>query len=292
MSTITIEQTALPVIEIDGRRLVTLAMIDRVHQRPEGTAKRAFSLHRSKLILIEDYLVLTGDEIRTQSLTHVFPPRTPKGILLTESGYLMLVKSFTDDLAWRVQRQLVAGYFRPAGDVQPAAPRPGDEDFFSAMSDAGRLRALLLRYTDRVVALEAQAKADAPKVAFHEAIVNAVNCQSVQEVAKVLGTGPNRLFRFLRDEGLLMANNLPYQQHVDAGHFRVVERQWRDDRGETHSYARTLVTGKGLAYIQRRLASLKTPGSLFAQPQATLGHEADALDAAALDVRPPEALLN
>ena len=33
-------------------------------------------------------------------------------ILLTESGYLMLVKSFTDDIAWSVQRQLVNSYFR------------------------------------------------------------------------------------------------------------------------------------------------------------------------------------
>lgn len=32
--------------------------------------------------------------------------------LITESGYLMLVKSFTDDLAWQVQRQLVNTYFR------------------------------------------------------------------------------------------------------------------------------------------------------------------------------------
>ena len=29
----------------------------------------------------------------------------PKGLtVLTEMGYLMLVKSFTDDLAWKVQR--------------------------------------------------------------------------------------------------------------------------------------------------------------------------------------------
>lgn len=29
-----------------------------------------------------------------------------------ESGYLMIVKSFTDDLAWSVQRELVKTYFR------------------------------------------------------------------------------------------------------------------------------------------------------------------------------------
>ncbi len=32
--------------------------------------------------------------------------------LITESGYYMLVKSFTDDLSWDVQRQLVNTYFR------------------------------------------------------------------------------------------------------------------------------------------------------------------------------------
>ncbi|MCR2683492.1 hypothetical protein NSP16_24280, partial [Salmonella enterica] len=31
---------------------------------------------------------------------------------LTESGYLMLAKSLTDDLAWQVQRDLVNSYFR------------------------------------------------------------------------------------------------------------------------------------------------------------------------------------
>lgn len=42
--------------------------------------------------------------------------------LITESGYLMLVKSFTDDLAWKVQRELVNFYFRgksPAPERKP-----------------------------------------------------------------------------------------------------------------------------------------------------------------------------
>lgn len=100
---------------------------------------------------------------------------------------------------------------------------------------------------------EAQLAIAAPKALFHDAVSEAINCQSVQEIAKVLGTGPNRLFKFLRDEGLLMRDNLPYQQHLDAGYFRVVEKQYNDGRGESHTYTRTLVTGKGLAYIQKRL---------------------------------------
>ncbi|EHM8810407.1 TPA: phage antirepressor KilAC domain-containing protein [Klebsiella pneumoniae] len=249
MNAITIQNVELPVIEIEGQRVVTLSMVDRVHQRPEGTASRNFREHRPRFIETEDYFEVTADEIRRQSLGHVFPPRTPKGILLTESGYLMLVKSFTDDLAWEVQRKLVNSYFRVKEAVS---------DLHAALADPAKLRTVLLAYTEKVMALEAKVQEQAPKAQFHDAVAEAINCQSVQEIAKVLGTGPNRLFKFLRDEGLLMRNNLPYQQHLDAGHFRVVEKQYNDGRGESHTYTRTLVTGKGLAYIQRRIQSQST----------------------------------
>lgn len=128
-------------------------------------------------------------------------------------------------------------------------------DITTALADPAKLRTVLLAYTEKVMALEAKVQEQAPKAQFHDAVSEAINCQSVQEIAKVLGTGPNRLFRFLRDEGLLMTNNLPYQQYLDAGHFRVVEKQYNDGRGESHTYTRTLVTGKGLAYIQKRINS-------------------------------------
>ena len=130
------------------------------------------------------------------------------------------------------------------------------DNFAAVLADPAKLRDALLSYTEKVVALEAKVQEQAPKARFHDAVTDAINCQSVQEVAKILGTGPNRLFKFLRDEDMLMRDNLPYQQHIDAGHFRVVERQYADARGESHTYSRTLVTGKGLAYIQRKLQSL------------------------------------
>jgi hypothetical protein len=40
-------------------------------------------------------------------------------VLLTERGYLVLVKTFHDPLAWKVQEDLVEGYFRAR-----AAPAP------------------------------------------------------------------------------------------------------------------------------------------------------------------------
>lgn len=120
-NSVTIASQTLSVVEYQGQRVVTLAMIDKVHERPEGTAGRNFRENKRHLVEGEDYIELTADEIRRQSLTNVFPPRTPKGIIITESGYPMLVKSFTDDLAWMVQRDLVRNYFRPKVE-QPAIP--------------------------------------------------------------------------------------------------------------------------------------------------------------------------
>lgn len=126
-------------------------------------------------------------------------------------------------------------------------------DIDAMIADPHRLRAALLAYTEKVVQLETTVREQAPKVEFHDAVTDAVNCQTVQEVAKVLGVGPNRLFRLLRDEGMLLENNLPKQLHLDAGRFRVVERQFVDRDGESRTYTRTLITGKGLAYIQQKL---------------------------------------
>lgn len=125
-------------------------------------------------------------------------------------------------------------------------------DAAGLLSDPSKLRAALLSYVDENIALKGQVQVLAPKAAFHDAVVAATNAQTVQEVAKVLNMGPNRLFAFLRDEEMLMSGNLPYQQHIDAGHFRVVEKQFTRN-GETQTYTQTLITGKGLALIQKRI---------------------------------------
>ncbi|HDR2790556.1 TPA: ORF6N domain-containing protein, partial [Enterobacter asburiae] len=110
MNTVTINNKQLPAVEYRGQRVVTLAMIDEVHQRPDGTAGRNFRENKSRLIEGEDYFELGSDEIRRHLPDGTFSKFAASGIVLVESGYLMLVKSFTDDLAWQVQRELVNSY--------------------------------------------------------------------------------------------------------------------------------------------------------------------------------------
>jgi hypothetical protein len=152
MNLITIHNTSMPVVEYRGQRVVTLAMIDQVHQRPDDTAGRNFREHRDRLLEGSDYFVITrsqNSEIR--GLETDVPNRGL--IVLGEQGYLMLVKSLTDDLAWDVQRQLVNRYFRPA----PAPALPGD--YISALEHllaTKRSEQLAIEQRDHAVATKAE----------------------------------------------------------------------------------------------------------------------------------------
>lgn len=105
-----IEDTELAIREYNGQRVVTFKDIDTVHKRKPGTAKASFRRNGKYFQEGTDYIIITRNSKGTLSTIENIPP---KGItVLTESGYLMIVKTFTDDLSWQVQRQLVNTYFK------------------------------------------------------------------------------------------------------------------------------------------------------------------------------------
>lgn len=95
-----------------------------------------------------------------------------------------------------------------------------------------------------------------PKVEFAEAVRATVDAISVSNMAKLLGTGQNRLFARMRADGLLMDDNRPYQTYIDRGYFRQVEMPWRDSEGQVHVSFKTLITGKGQVWLQRRYSQI------------------------------------
>lgn len=111
-----IENAPLVIKELNGQRVITFKDIDELHQRPEGTADRNFRENQKRFIAGVDYYKLNknqnnefrGLEIPNRGL-----------IVITETGYPMLVKSFNDDLAWAVQRALVNSYFKGKINPQP-----------------------------------------------------------------------------------------------------------------------------------------------------------------------------
>lgn len=119
-----INNTDLSVKEFNGQRIVTFKDIDMLHERVEGTAGRNFRENKNHLIENEDYFSIKGSELREfKQATNFVGSNAKEIILITESGYLMLVKSLQDDLAWKVQRELVNNYFRVKEFITNAKPQ-------------------------------------------------------------------------------------------------------------------------------------------------------------------------
>ena len=75
-----------------------------------------------------------------------------------------------------------------------------------------------------------------------------MNAMAKLAADKNFNIGRTRLFRWLKEMGVLMANNLPYQQFIDRGYFAVKESVFEVD-GMKKTYQQTLVTGKGQRFV-------------------------------------------
>lgn len=114
---------------------------------------------------------------------------------------------------------------------------------------------LLADETEEKEKLQLQLIEQKPKVDFYEAVTCSKDTIDMGAVAKVLNKkiGRNKLFDFLRNNGILMQNNIPFQRFVDCGYFRVIETKFTKPDGSTHIGLKTLVYQKGVNYINKLL---------------------------------------
>ncbi|HBF2809084.1 TPA: ORF6N domain-containing protein [Clostridioides difficile] len=132
-----INDKELQIKEFKGERVITFKEIDLIHERAEGTAKRNFTENKKYFIKNVDYFEVSTKIVPSLEL-YGFSKFAPNGVLITESGYLMLVKSLTDDLAWTVQRELVNNYFRVKENKKPKDIK--DESEIKYMNAQARLK--------------------------------------------------------------------------------------------------------------------------------------------------------
>ena len=71
--------------------------------------------------------------------------------------------------------------------------------------------------------LEKTIQEQQPKVEKFEKFMDGSNYKKMNDVAKSLGYGRNKLYDFLREKKVLMKDNLPYQRFIDNGYFTVKE---------------------------------------------------------------------
>lgn len=275
--TMMINDTAVVVKEYKGKRVVTLKEIDQCHSRPDGTAKRNFQQNKQHLIDGIDYFTVKSSDVQKNEFrTFEIPNR---GLtLITESGYLMLVKSFTDDLAWVVQRQLVNTYFRNQGSTSTeikVCDESTDKIIDAYLPQADEPTRMLLRATfmamnnlsNQVGVLKTENKAleaentkkeniiqeNQPKVDFAEGITASKGTISMSQFAKMVSKetgktiGRNAILLWLRQQKILMRTNEPYQMYKKYFEYIPVLNHWGKGGFATR------VTGKGQKWLFERL---------------------------------------
>ena len=116
---VTVEGTEMQIREYDGQRVVTFDDICAVHKCERKRLTKHFERKRKHFLKDEDYYELTRKELNdlTSPNSKIIGNPMIKAYLFTESGYLMIIKCLDDDLAWKVQRQLVNSYFKVKQEI-------------------------------------------------------------------------------------------------------------------------------------------------------------------------------
>lgn len=110
-----------------------------------------------------------------------------------------------------------------------------------------------LQVNEYVMKLE-QAK---PMIEFAEQVSESLDAVELGVFAKAINDeniplGRNKLFEWLRNNGYLMENNLPYQKYIDNNFFEVVEKTYHTIFGD-RVYFQTYIKGKGQIAIVNKL---------------------------------------
>lgn len=120
------------------------------------------------------------------------------------------------------------------------------------------LRMLASQYEENAKLNVALAEAE-PKVRYYDTVADSKDAVPMRDVAQVLnipGLGRNKLFEKLRALRILDKANKPYQQFIERGYFRVVQRAFQKPSGETSVNTTTLVMQRGIEYLIDKLRPL------------------------------------
>lgn len=103
----------------------------------------------------------------------------------------------------------------------------------------------------KTLELQQQIETEAPRVAFAKQVEVAPDAISVGKAAKIIGTGQQRLFAFLRQLAWITRYNEPYQDKINAGYLDVKLGSFQHPSHGLKQSVTPLITGKGLVKLQQ-----------------------------------------
>ena len=185
--------------EYKNQRVVTSYDIANLHERDIKRVNEQFKNNRDKLIENEDYFIVKRDKISKSIISTLekLPPNMKELVLFTESGYLMLVKTFNDDLSWKIQGVLIKSYFKIKELQQNEfkVPKTFKEALLLAVEQQEEIERLELENKEKQEQLEIQA----PKVSYYDIVLNSPNLVTVTQIAKDYGKSGKWLNKLLNE---------------------------------------------------------------------------------------------
>lgn len=177
-----------------------------------------------------------------------FAPQVQSVTLITENGATDLILESRKPEARRFRRFLTH-------TVWPSIRDTGSYSAVPELTDDELVHRALTVTAARVEALAERVAELAPRAEAFDIFLDATGKFSVGAVAKMLGTSQNRLFRDLRNAGVLIAKgsmrNTPYQQYMH--HFEVKAHEYERSNGEIGCSYTTYVQPSGIDFIRRKL---------------------------------------
>ena len=177
--------------------------------------------------------------------------------VINESGFYSLVLSSKMPKAKKFKRWVTS-------EVLPTIRKTGGyvddpdkfADYYLPFADEATKQMFKIQH-EYIRQLHSKINTDKPKVDFADQVADTTNVIDMGEMAKLandrgIRIGRNRLFAWLRVMGILMMNNIPYQEYMDRGYFKLKESLYYTD-GVYKTRQTTYVTGKGQRYIIDRL---------------------------------------
>ena len=182
--------------------------------------------------------------------------RQGEGTIVNEAGLYSLILGSRKPEAKAFKRwithDVIPAIRKTGGYIQGEETMSDDDLIARALVMAQKkieLREKELREKDELLELQK------PKVEFADHVTDSENAIDMGTFAKYIqkagiDMGRNTLFRWLRGQGILMENNVPYQRYLDLGWFRVVEMVYSTPNNK-YTTSKTLVTGKGQVSLVR-----------------------------------------
>ena len=176
---------------------------------------------------------------------------------LTEEAFAIVAMSYVTPSAMKMKIRFLEEFKRMKQQLLSQhhnIPQTLHEALYLAANLEGQRAKLAeekLLLEQKTIEQQEKLKEQEAPVAIYNLALSARNTMTMQEVAKSLNTGRTRLFRILREEGIIMKNStMPYQRYLDAGYFKVTERP-RASGDTIINDPATRVYPKGFDFIAR-----------------------------------------